>query len=196
MMLSTADADQGHQASREGDDMNFNELLEYRDGFLFWKKRLEDKFKDPRYCERWNKRWSGRIAGCEVSRKSSSTAYMTVCVNGKKYYQHRVIWEMLKGKIPDGMEIDHQDHNGLNNLIENLRLTSPLGNGQNKPRLKNNTSGYVGVSKSGSKWRAYIGEGNKQIWLGSFDSFDDAKMAREKASSRYSFHCNHGEPSA
>lgn len=35
---------------------------------------------------------------------------------------HRVIWEDNNGKIPDGYQVHHKDHNKDNNSIENLEL--------------------------------------------------------------------------
>lgn len=172
--------------------MNIFNAFEYRDGALFWKERTEDEFKNPSYCSRWNKRWAGKRAGNQVKRKDSATSYRCICFKGKKYYEHRIIWEILMGPIAEGMEIDHIDHNGINNDINNLRLVSNMDNCKNKPALKNNTSGHIGVSKSGKKWRAYIGKNDKQIFLGSFDSVELAAKARKDAEIRFSYHKNHG----
>lgn len=175
--------------------MEFTDVFEYLGGALYWKERPASAFKNPSYQGRWNKRWAGKRAGNIVQREESATAYRCVCVCGKKYYEHRVIWEMFFGKIPPGMEIDHLDHNGINNKIENLRITSTAGNSKNKPRLKNNTSGFTGVSRAGGRWRAYIGAGDKQIWLGSFASIEAARNARDSANSKHRYHRNHGAQS-
>ena len=42
----------------------------------------------------------------------------------KCLYAHRIIWEMLKGPIPDGMVIDHINQDKSNNRIENLRCVT------------------------------------------------------------------------
>lgn len=39
-------------------------------------------------------------------------------------YQHRVVWELENGPIPDGMHVHHIDENPANNAIDNLRLVS------------------------------------------------------------------------
>lgn len=50
--------------------------------------------------------------------------------NGKKHHLrlHRVVWEAVNGKIPEGMEINHIDENKSNNSITNLSLVTPKEN--------------------------------------------------------------------
>ena len=46
--------------------------------------------------------------GCWIfNRAKDQTGYGQVCVKGKKYMAHRVVWEGTKGTIPTGMVIDH-----------------------------------------------------------------------------------------
>lgn len=42
----------------------------------------------------------------------------------KRKYLHRYLWEKEHGKIPEGYEIHHKDHNSANNALENLELIS------------------------------------------------------------------------
>ena len=49
----------------------------------------------------------------------------------------------------------------------------------------NNTSGHTGVYKKRSKWIAYITVSKKRYWLGSFDKYDEAVAAREKAETEW-----------
>lgn len=79
--------------------------------------------------------------------------------------------------------VDHINHKQYDNRKNNLRLCSSRENSLNTSLSKNNTSGVNGVSmmKNG-KYRAYINENYKQIYLGSFDTLEEAKSARKKAS--------------
>lgn len=43
------------------------------------------------------------------------------CSN-KRIYLHRYLWEKENGKIPEGFEIHHRDHDANNNDIDNLQL--------------------------------------------------------------------------
>lgn len=67
----------------------------------------------------------------------SYKGYVTVTLNGKQYYLHRLLWETFVGEIPDGYEIDHIDTNPRNNSLENLRLVTHKENCNNKKSLEN-----------------------------------------------------------
>jgi hypothetical protein len=71
--------------------------------------------------------------------------YYRVQLNKKIYHVHRIIWEMFNGEIPEGMEIDHEDLNKVNNKIDNLRLVTKQINCRNRSLRKDSTSGINGV---------------------------------------------------
>lgn len=54
-----------------------------------------------------------------------------------KYYRignaflHRIVYELLKGEIPEGYVVDHIDTNVRNNHIDNLRACTPTENNNN-----------------------------------------------------------------
>ncbi|MBM4430691.1 MAG: HNH endonuclease [Chloroflexi bacterium] len=41
---------------------------------------------------------------------------------------HRLVWTYWRGEIPDGMHVDHIDHDRHNNAVSNLRLRDPSEN--------------------------------------------------------------------
>jgi len=86
---------------------------------------------------------------------------------------------------PIGLQIDHRDHNKLNNRKGNLRLATVSQNGMNKGLQSNNTSGHTGVRKSHQKWEAYIKIQGNTIHLGRFDNIKDAIAARKVAEKKY-----------
>jgi superfamily II DNA helicase RecQ len=95
---------------------------------------------------------------------------------------HRVIMD-----CPEGMMIDHIDHDRLNNCRSNLRIVTHQQNLMNKGKYKNNKSGIIGVywRKDVEKWRAQIRFNNKNIHLGYFDDLEEASKARKDAEIKY-----------
>lgn len=69
--------------------------------------------------------------------------YWQIRLLGQRLVQHRIIWELHFGPIPEGMVIDHIDRDKSNNRIENLRCTSQSSNMTNQPQR--NSSGHKGV---------------------------------------------------
>jgi hypothetical protein len=61
---------------------------------------------------------------------------------GKK---HILMHRILLGITDKTIWGDHKDGDGLNNVRKNIRVTTPLQNGQNKKKFRTNKSGYRGV---------------------------------------------------
>lgn len=126
--------------------------FKYKDGKLYYQINRQKKF-------------IGKRAG----QKHNSRDYWVVYMNQVPYLEHRIIYTILIGDIPSGMEIDHKDNNGLNNSIDNLRIATRSQNNTNRGKLKTNTSGFKGVTfiKSKNRWKAQlsIGKINKSFGL-------------------------------
>ena len=109
-------------------------------------------------------------------------------LGSKIVYMHRVIMD-----APEGMEVDHINHNTLDNRRSNLRTATHSQNQHNRMKTKDLTSSiYKGVSwhKANKKYKAAIRKDNKQIDLGYFSdevlaakAYDDAakKLFKEFA---------------
>lgn len=143
------------------------------------------RWKVDRYTGRKYKRLmaqKGGIAGTMDSNKN----YWTVKYNNRAIVAHRVIWEIMCGKIPTGMQIDHINGDNCNNLLSNLRCVKPVLNTRNIKLKKNNSTGVTGVNYScilrGNSYsccfRAYYCElSGKQV----FKSFSIQKYGHEQA---------------
>lgn len=92
-------------------------------------------------------------------------------------YMHRVIIN-----APDGVQVDHINHNTLDNRRSNLRLCTHAENARNHKIARNNTSGYIGVAwrYDIEKWMAYIENHGKRITLGYYESASDAAHVRDR----------------
>lgn len=88
----------------------------------------------------------------------------------KKVYMHRLI--LL---APDTVEVDHKNHNGLDNRRKNLRTATRKQQNANKRKFSG-TSIYKGVNlrRDKLKWCAQIKSNGKAKYLGSFDTEEEA----------------------
>lgn len=139
--------------------MNWNKVLDYSDGKLYW--RLKEV--TSQYIKTWNKKYAGKEAGYNQD-------YRKLKFNKKLYPISRVIWEIHKGKIPDGMYVDHINSNRLDNRIENLQLLTPAKNTQRKKV----NQGYVKINDRYRVIRTFNGVSK---YLGYFGTPCGAKMA-------------------
>lgn len=116
-------------------------LMEYNPstGKLFWKKRDQTLFNSLRACNSWNEKYAGKPAFTAIH----STGYLSGSIFGKSYLAHRVIWILVYGFDPD--LIDHDNGNKSDNRLLNLKDVSPTNSMKNKPKPKNNSSGFIGV---------------------------------------------------
>ena len=118
--------------------------------------------------------------------------YLSVGFGNKHYLVHRLIWLYMTGHLPD--QVDHINHNGLDNRWCNLREVNSADNMKNTSISRNSTTKINGVSfmKSHNKYRAQIPVNRNQIHLGVFEDINDAIKARKAADVQYGFHPNHG----
>jgi len=155
-----------------------NELLAYdpATGELYWKVDRA-----------WNAR-EGEIAGSV----SKNLGYVFIYIDRENYLAHRVIWLMVTGDWPE--QIDHVNHVRADNSWINLRETTQEENTKNQKRRLTNISGCTGVyfDKSRGKWSARISDNKSQIFLGRFNTLEDAIAARKSAEIVYGYHENHG----
>ena len=136
------------------------------------KKLLLEKFKyeDGKLYHKKNGKQAGHLM---------TDGYFGITIKGRQYRLHRVIWTMLKGQIPYGVEIDHIDRNPLNNDIKNLRLAT-----RNEQMINRKHYGKKslakGVEKRGKRYRAFVYLNNKRFWVGTHSTLEEAINARIK----------------
>lgn len=142
-------------------------------GLLTWRERPAEDFKSAHDWIRWNGRYSGHLTGC----LDRGNGYLRVRISGRNYFAHRVAWAIYYGRWPE-LHIDHLNGVKSDNRLSNLREVRHQVNIQNQHRpQKHNTSGYLGVSRDGKRWRANIRLDGEKRHLGSFDTPEHAYEA-------------------
>lgn len=79
-------------------------------------------------------------------------------------------------------QVDHINHNGLDNTKKNLRVVTNQQNQMNKRKRKNTSSKYKGVTwhKQHKKWYAQIVFNGKHFYLGLFNNQKHAAILYDK----------------
>ena len=161
------------------------ELLDYNPetGNFTWKRRDCKWFSLNRFCKTWNKNFAGKTAG-----GINSVGYHVIAVLNKQILSHRLAWLYVYGEWPKG-QIDHINGNRSDNRIVNLRDVTANMNQQNLKRgQRNNTyCNYLGVSllKRTGRYYAQIMYDGKRLFLGYFDTPEEAQFVYMKAKARY-----------
>ncbi len=133
------------------------ELVDYKDGYLYWKK--------PGKGRKLNQR-----LGCK-----NKLGYWQCKVNNEQWKVHRLIWLWHGNELIEGMQIDHINRNRSDNRIENLRQVTPMQNRQN------NGGKYVKLKRKGrwQWWEAYSPRtgNNPAKTIGCFKTKTEAEQA-------------------
>jgi len=110
-----------------------------------------------------------------------ANGYARTKMNGKHVY----LQVLIIGETE--LDIDHKNRNKLDNTRDNLRCATRTQNQYNRPKNKNNTSGYKGVTRSqcGRKWLARIRIDGVRINLGTFESKEQAALEYDIAAKKY-----------
>ena len=143
--------------------------------FLKWKQdRPEHHFKKKTYYKIWKKLFAGKHisymlnGNCKYYAVRFKSSKQTICV-------HRIVYAIHNNTIDFTNElIDHIDGNSLNNNPENLRLATLSQNQFNRGKSKNNTSGHKNIYFYRNKYRCKIQINGKNIWIGDFDTLEEA----------------------
>jgi len=157
-------------------------ILDYNPetGIFVWRERPIFHFKNEKSSKTWNKKYSGKIAGCK-----NGEGYIFIYINKQRHRAHHLAFLYIYKEYPN--MLDHKNKIKDDNRIINLRKTDKNGNNRNRFTPKNNSSGYKGVcwSKKQKKWISYIRVNNIRIHLGSFDDIKQAALSYNTAAEKY-----------
>lgn len=79
----------------------------------------------------------------------------------------------------DGELADHVNRNPLDNRRCNLRIATREQNARNSKKARPSQSGFIGVRKSKNKWMAKVGFEGGEIFVGMFNTPEEAALARD-----------------
>jgi hypothetical protein len=106
--------------------------------------------------------------------------YLKTSLLHQSFLLHRLAWLYVYGKWPEFV-IDHVNGDRTDNRIANLRDVSETSNLQNQRRAhsKNRSCGLLGVTwhAGNGRWQAQISVNKRNMYLGSFDTAEDAHAA-------------------
>lgn len=126
----------------------------------------------------------GRVKGA-IAGSTSDNGYIQITINGKKYKAHRLAWLYVTGEWPK-TEIDHDDTNTKNNKWENIREATGTENCYNYPVKVTNKLGVKGVHRvKNGRYKAQIQINKIKIYLGRFDTLEEAQAAHDNAANKH-----------
>jgi hypothetical protein len=142
-------------------------------GFFTWKRRGDKP-------NNWNALFAGKQAGV----KDGSYIYITL--NYQRIGAHRIAILFATGAWPSYF-VDHINGNGHDNRVSNIREADHRQNSMNRKVSRSSTTGITGVQQArrGKPWQAKIMVEGKRIWLGSFDTQEEAIAARRHGEEKY-----------
>jgi len=156
------------------------ELYEYRDGRLYSKSKNKIVDKKP------------KAYGDNPMKYRSIGVYM----RGREriyMFEHRIIWAICHKKMPDGC-IDHLNGDTLDNRIDNLRDVTISVNRKNSYLNIRNKTGISGVffNENTQRYILQTRSNGEMIYVGSFKTLGEAKIARNEFDAKHGFSERHG----
>jgi hypothetical protein len=130
-------------------------------GLFFWKLRTCRSIQ------------VGELAGCA----HPVWRYRGIKIDGREYKAHRLAWFYVHGIWPKH-QIDHINGDRTDNRISNLRDVTASVNSQNQVRpMRTNKTGFLGVDQHVGRYRAKIFVRGRVMYLGHFDTPEEASEA-------------------
>jgi len=138
-------------------------------------------------------RWGNYVKTNNKLDKYSKEGYLIISIFGKRYKAHRLVFLYVDNiPVTDEFYVDHINGDRSDNRYSNLRMVDFNTNMKNKGIYSNNSTGVIGISKFGDRFRARINMNGKRISLGLFDTIEEAAKIRKEHEILLNYSENHG----
>lgn len=108
----------------------------------------------------------------------NNRGYWQVQHQKKTTVQHRIVWELHFGPIPEGKVLDHIDRDKANNRIENLRCVSQSENMTNQPQRTK--SGHKGIYQNQANGKYQVRSLKDRKYLKTVETIEEQLELQDK----------------
>jgi len=127
----------------------------------------------------WLRRWSWCASKCHGGGRFVAVRAERVSGSKRTVYMHREVMGLSRGA---GLEVDHINHDVLDNRRQNLRVVTPTQNKRWIRSREGSSSAFVGVTwdSARDRWRAQIQVAGRVLNLGRYATEVEAARARDR----------------
>jgi hypothetical protein len=145
------------------------EFFDYKNGKLYWKIKRSIRVS------------IGDLVGTIVAYQEGHKGYYRTRIGNNFYYCHNLVWKLFHNYYPKKIKFLNGDT--LDYSIENIKEYDASEMLFANKKRKDNKSGYKGVLfiKRSGKYIAAISKENKRIYLGTYNTPEEANEAYLKA---------------
>ena len=125
---------------------------------------------------RWKFDRGGKAKRGSVAGALRKNGYREIAIEGRRYRAARLAWLYVYGHWPTTKKVDHRNNVRDDDRLFNLREATDAESAQNR-RRSDSLLGLKGAYRYRKKWMSKIRVDRRQIYLGLFNSAEEAHAA-------------------